>query len=99
MKIVTNSNYCVKCHIVADFEPKGADRGKAPNLAKIYERLRPAYLREWIANPKQILPYTSMPVNIPYLATDEKNFGGVARILSWDERRASRRTGRPVNEL
>ena len=38
----------------------------APNLADVYRRLRPEFVRDWIANPKMILPYTSMPVNIPY---------------------------------
>jgi len=81
MRMVTNSNYCVKCHIVGDYVPSGADRAKAPNLARIYERLRPGYLRDWIANPKRILPYTSMPVNIPYDPADTKNFGGISQDL------------------
>jgi hypothetical protein len=77
MRIVTNNNYCVKCHIVNDFEPKGSDRAKAPNLAKVYERLRPDYVRKWIANPKQLLPFTSMPQNIPYPAgIDKKLYHG-----------------------
>jgi hypothetical protein len=56
----------VKCHQVADFEPAGSPRAKAPNLADVYRRLRPDFVRDWIANPKVFLPYTSMPVNIPY---------------------------------
>ncbi len=66
MKIVVNGNFCVKCHIVGDFSPAGGNRAKAPQLADVYRRLRPDYVRDWIANPKMILPYTSMPVNIPY---------------------------------
>ena len=66
MKIVVNGNFCVKCHLVSDFEPTGSNRAKAPQLADIYRRLRPDFVRDWIANPKMILPYTSMPVNIPY---------------------------------
>jgi hypothetical protein len=66
MKIVVNGNFCVKCHLVADYAPPGSERAKAPNLAEVYRRLRPDYVRNWIANPKMILPYTSMPVNIPY---------------------------------
>jgi mono/diheme cytochrome c family protein len=81
LKIVTSGNYCVKCHIVGDFQPTGADRAKAPNLARVYERLRPDYLRNWIANPKSILPYTSMPVNIVYDPADAKNLGGVSQDL------------------
>jgi cytochrome c2 len=81
MKMITNSNYCVKCHIVGDYAPAGGDRAKAPNLARIYERLRPGYLRDWIANPKRVLPYTSMPVNIPFDPADTKNFGGISQDL------------------
>src|SRR4029077_20910890 len=66
MKVVVNGNFCVKCHIVADFTPAGSNRAKAPNLADVYRRVRPEYARNWIANPKMILPYTAMPVNIPY---------------------------------
>ena len=66
MKIVVNGNFCVKCHLVADYSPAGGNRAKAPQLADVYRRLRPEYVRNWIANPKMILPYTSMPVNIPY---------------------------------
>src|SRR3954470_23581044 len=80
MKIVTNGNYCVKCHSVGDYEVHGSPRGLGPNLDQVYRRLRPEYTRRWIANPQRILPYTGMPVNIPY---DPKppNFGGVTQDL------------------
>lgn len=81
MRVITNNNYCVKCHIVGDFVPTGSDRAKAPNLARLYERMRPGYLRDWIANPKRILPYTSMPVNIPYDPEDQVNLGGISQDL------------------
>jgi hypothetical protein len=80
MRIIVNNNYCVKCHLVGDFEPTGSDRAKAPNLAAVYRRLRPEYLRKWIANPKSILPYTGMPVNIPY-DPDAPNLGGISQDL------------------
>ena len=32
----------------------------------MHERLRPDYVHNWIANPKRFLPYTGMPVNIPF---------------------------------
>jgi hypothetical protein len=66
MKILVNGNFCVKCHLVADYAPPGSNRAKAPQLADVYRRLRPDFVRDWVANPKMILPYTSMPVNIPY---------------------------------
>ncbi|MCA9057343.1 MAG: hypothetical protein KDA85_02545 [Planctomycetaceae bacterium] len=80
MSIVTNSNYCVKCHLVGDFRPEGTDRALAPNLAQVQQRLRPEFTRDWIANPKRVLPYTNMPVNIAYDASAE-NFGGIATAI------------------
>lgn len=65
MKIVTNGNYCVKCHHLGDFRPEGSIKAQAPQLDQVYARLRPDYLRDWIANPQRILPYTPMPVNFP----------------------------------
>jgi hypothetical protein len=42
--------------------------------------LRPDYVRHWVGNPQRILPYTGMPVNIPF---DPKPpmFGGVSQDL------------------
>lgn len=66
MRIVTNNNYCVKCHLVGDYAPAGSLKALAPQLERVHERLRPDYVHGWIANPKRYLPYTGMPVNIPY---------------------------------
>jgi len=66
MKIVTNGNYCVKCHLVGGYTPPGNPKALAPQLAEVHERLRPEYVHNWIANPKRYLPYTGMPVNIPF---------------------------------
>lgn len=80
MNIVTNGNYCVKCHAVADFAPQGDPNTFGPNLADAQRRLRPNFTRDWIANPARILPYTGMPVNIPY-RPDDPHLGGVAQDL------------------
>ncbi|MBA3484409.1 MAG: c-type cytochrome [Pirellulales bacterium] len=80
MNIVTNGNYCVKCHAVADFAPEGDPNTFGPNLADAYRRLRPEFTRDWIANPARILPYTGMPVNISY-RPDDPHMGGVAQNL------------------
>ncbi len=80
MNIVVDGNYCVKCHAVADFQPQGDPTTFGPNLADVTRRLRPEYVRDWVANPKRILPYTGMPVNIPYKAGAE-HLGGVAQTL------------------
>ena len=66
LRIVTNTNYCVKCHLVGDYTPPGSVKALAPQLAVVHERLRPGYVHDWIANPKRFLPYTGMPVNIPF---------------------------------
>ena len=68
MNIVVNGNYCVKCHGVGDFMPQGDRTTFGPDLSQVYRRLRPDYVQRWVANPKRILPYTGMPVNIPYPA-------------------------------
>ena len=46
--------------------PPGNPKALAPQLERVHERLRPDYVHGWIANPKRYLPYTGMPVNIPY---------------------------------
>ena len=80
MNIVVDGNYCVKCHGLADFYPQGDEKTFGPNLANVYRRLRPEYVRNWVANPKRILPYTGMPVNIIY-KPDAEHLGGVAQNL------------------
>ncbi len=66
LKIVTNNNYCVKCHQVGGYAPPGNPKALAPQLERVHERLQPDYVHGWIANPKRFLPYTGMPVNIPF---------------------------------
>jgi hypothetical protein len=80
LKIVTDGNYCVKCHAVGDYTPVGAIKTQGPQLANVYQRLRPEFVRNWVANPMRTLPYTGMPVNIPY-ASEPPHFGGVSQEL------------------
>jgi hypothetical protein len=80
LNIVVDGNYCVKCHNVADFQAPGRDRAKAPNLADVYRRFRPDYLRRWIAQPAMVLPYTPMPVNVKY-EPGKPFLGGVSQDL------------------
>ena len=80
MKIVTDGNYCVKCHSIGDYEVRGAVKTLGPDLDEVYRRLRPDYMHEWIANPQRILPYTGMPVNIPY-NPERPTYGGVSQAL------------------
>ena len=80
MQIVTNGNYCVKCHLIGEYTPSGSTRALAPNLAEVHNRLRPDFVRRWIANPKKILPYTAMPVNIPF-NPNAPHLGGVDQAI------------------
>jgi len=66
LNLITDQGFCIKCHRVGDFVPQGALSAQAPNLAVVNVRLRPEFLRDWIANPARLLPYTGMPVNFPY---------------------------------
>ena len=78
MRIMANK--CSVCHIMDDFRPKGSGRDIAPDLSVIYQRMRPDYLRRWIAKPNRILPYNAMPVNIPFKPEGE-TLGGVEQNL------------------
>ena len=80
MQIVTNKNFCIGCHIVSDFAPRTSDRAKGPDLAQVHQRLRPDYVRRWIANPMSLLPYTPMPAYIPYLP-GAAHLGGIDQSL------------------
>ncbi len=80
MRIVTDKNYCVTCHMVGDYDPRTSDRAKGPNLADVYKRLRPDYVRRWVAEPVSVLPYTGMPIIIPY-QSDAPHRDGVAQSL------------------
>ncbi len=80
MRIVSDKNYCVTCHIVGDYQPTTSDRAKGPDLANVHRRLRADYVRRWVAQPTSELPYTAMQVIIPYRPDDE-NLGGVSQSL------------------
>jgi len=67
LRLVTDrTTYCAKCHLIGDFSPGGQTRTiLAPDLERVGRRIRPEYVRRWLANPKSVLPYTAMPVNFP----------------------------------
>lgn len=106
LKIVTDNNYCIKCHLVGDFTPTGSDRAKAPRLDQVYKRMRAEYLLPWLANPKRLLPYTGMPQNIPpgqpvsqklYKGTSEEQLNGVVDLLlNYDRYMESRTSIKPL---
>ncbi len=83
LKIVTNGTYCIKCHLVGDFEPAGSKLAQAPNLNQVHRRLRPTFLRDWLANPKWLLPYTGMPENFPVdKPVDPKGFKEPGKLIT-----------------
>jgi cytochrome c2 len=67
MKILTDQKtFCARCHLIG--EQPGSGGGfvaTAPNLEEVGHRIQPEYIRRWLANPRSILPYTTMPVNFP----------------------------------
>jgi hypothetical protein len=65
---------------VGDYQVKGAIRTLGPNLVDVYRRLRPNYVHRYVANPQRILPYTGMPVNIPF-DPNAPHLGGVNQAL------------------
>jgi cytochrome c2 len=60
MKIITSSSGCVKCHVIGDYSPGGDPKALGPQLSEVHQRLRPDYVKSWIANPHSHLPYTAM---------------------------------------
>ncbi|HEX9296736.1 MAG TPA: hypothetical protein VF881_12915 [Polyangiaceae bacterium] len=54
---------CISCHYVGDFP---VQRGKddlqkmAPSLGNVYKRLRPEWVKAWVAAPMNWLPYSKM---------------------------------------
>jgi cbb3-type cytochrome oxidase cytochrome c subunit len=56
---------CLQCHAIGQFQPSGSDKSaNGPDLRGVAPRFRSDYLREWIANPRRLVPYTKMPQNI-----------------------------------
>ena len=102
MRIVVNQDFCVTCHRVGDFTPPAKpDSGQAPNLADVGRRLRPDYVRRWIANPKRTLPYTGMPQNVKpfeplrqslYHGNSEQQVDALVDLLMNFDRYMNRRT-------
>jgi len=74
---------CVKCHVVAGKLPDQDPANMAPDLAKVPERLRAAWLSDWLADPGRIMPGTRMPANFP-ASPDENAF---PEILGGDQRK------------
>lgn len=62
---------CASCHELGHLQPS-PDQLQGPSLNLTPERLRPGWLKRWIAHPQRYLPYpSSMPQNFP---RDQKQF-------------------------
>jgi mono/diheme cytochrome c family protein len=61
---------CVKCHVVAGRLPNQPPENMAPDLAKVPERLRADWLRQWFKDPGKIQPGTRMPAVFPEKAEE-----------------------------
>ncbi len=67
MRLVRDSEtYCAKCHLIDEYHPAASNRTLlAPRLDDVAARIRPEYVRRWLAEPKSVLPYTAMPAHFP----------------------------------
>ena len=67
MRLVRDrTTFCSKCHTIDGHATAGQNRTiLAPRLDEVGRRLRPEYLRRWLADPKSVLPYTAMPTLFP----------------------------------
>jgi hypothetical protein len=88
LKILTK--VCSQCHLFGDFAPSGHPVAAAPRLDRIHRRMRPDFLKPWLANPPSQLPYTNMPINLPHDAlvfqddfpgTTEEQLDAVVELL------------------
>jgi mono/diheme cytochrome c family protein len=62
-KLLTDRNLCLQCHDVGDVR---TSQPQGPNLALTAQRLRPEWVKEWIANPDRLFGYKpAMPQNFP----------------------------------
>jgi hypothetical protein len=56
---------CLSCHAIGQFMPTGGQQVvNGPDLRQVGARFRPAFLAEWLAKPRRLVPYTAMPQNI-----------------------------------
>jgi len=65
-RLVANTNICLSCHQVGNYPAAKPRNEQGPPLALAAERLRPEWMKRWIANPQRYLVYPSaMPQNFP----------------------------------
>jgi cbb3-type cytochrome oxidase cytochrome c subunit len=104
--VLDRTTFCAKCHAVGDYSPGGLWTALAPNLDETGRRIRPEYVRRWLADPRSVLPYTAMPAQFPpagpplgqdlFPATSREQLDAVADLLLhydqyWQRRNSVRR--------
>ena len=78
LKIVTDNNYCVKCHRSATSMPAGSRR-QAPQLDRVSKRLRPEFVVRWVANPKRHVALHRHAGQLPHdKPADQKLYHGTS---------------------
>lgn len=65
MAVLEDKNFCGKCHQIGGKGGLGTIGVVGPDLEGVARRIRPEYLREWLANPRSKIPYTPMPEFFP----------------------------------
>lgn len=63
---------CTSCHRADDRLRDALLPKQAPRLTKVADRVRPEWIREYLANPQSTKPGTSMPDALAGLAPEEK---------------------------
>lgn len=107
--VLDDTRYCAKCHSMGDPAPLGRNRtASAPRLDDVGQRLRPEYLRRWLANPRSVLPYTAMPALFPtagpapgqdlFPGSGEEQLDAVAELLFHYDAYVKQRVGRCKDE-
>jgi cytochrome c2 len=87
-KLLVNPKLCRVCHSVGGFAAQQGNDPKnirGPNLEYATDRVRPDWLKLWLARPSWTTPYTAMPVNFkpaddPAKRTYVESFGGDAAV-------------------
>lgn len=61
-RLVVNNNTCLKCHQIGAYTAANPET-QGPPLDLAHKRLRPDWVKRWVATPQRFLPYDSlMPV-------------------------------------
>ncbi len=64
--LVDQKTFCGKCHVIGDQSPSQLSTvAVGPPLDAVAGRLKGEFLRRWLAAPKRVIPYTTMPANFP----------------------------------